>query len=218
MSSSPATSGSASPRPGGGGGGGGAGKATQAALYDQVFGGDGSDISDLSDSDEEQPPARLPFPPRPVPASPVAEHTGAVDEDDVDEDEDEDRDEDDVYVPGTVTSAPKIPKWKKKPPKDDGQDAEGDDQDADEVGRRKKTKKRMEKRTGTRTRAPEPVEEDEEEAPVYDAETRELTEGRWWMMTDMGQNVGWRWKKRLIISEKRQKSLEGRRRVMMMWM
>ena len=84
-------------------------------LYEAAFGGEGSDLSDLSDDEPAVPPRRA-FPPRPVvteddeeeedvdrdEAAPTPRHAGddepARDESDAD---DEDGD-DDVYVPGTT--------------------------------------------------------------------------------------------------------------------
>ena len=128
-----------------------AGGATQADLSAQAF-GEGSDLSDLSDSDDDQVPRpRLAFPSRP------AARPRSVSE------EDEDRDDDDAYVPATTSEPAKIPRFKKV-----SRDAEEDVEDEGEGRKRKKKKRRME--SGRRRQPREEVEE--EPAPVYDAETR----------------------------------------------
>ena len=136
-----------------------AGHATQADLYNQVFGGEGSDISDLSDSDNGRPAKRLAFPIRHrSPSGSVAPE---------DDDDDDDRD-DDVYVPGTMSQAAKIPKFKRVTKEVDV------DADADMEGEERKRKKTKKRRVRTRARRVERREEREEEAaPVYDEETRE---------------------------------------------
>lgn len=152
-----------------------AGQATQAALYNAVF-GEGSDVSSLSDSEDEQPRRRLPFPPR---AAPVL-RSASPENRDGEEDEDRD-DEDDVYVPGTISNAAKIPRFKKV--RSGGAVVDGDDEldgDGDGEGeggkadrkRRSKKKRRVEggkRRTQSRDKG-----EEEEAAPVYDESTREL--------------------------------------------
>nr|ODN93282.1 transcription factor IWS1 [Cryptococcus depauperatus CBS 7841] len=110
----------------------------QDELYNQIFGGDGSDLSD----DEDVPVKRLAFPKR---------NQNALDDDDEDEDEDErvDRqddedatieasDEEDRYVPATA----RIPTFKKKRSEDAGDDESGDDQ-AERKKRKKKKKRRI---------------------------------------------------------------------------
>ncbi|WVN85617.1 uncharacterized protein L203_100766 [Cryptococcus depauperatus CBS 7841] len=127
----------------------------QDELYNQIFGGDGSDLSD----DEDVPVKRLAFPKR---------NQNALDDDDEDEDEDErvDRqddedatieasDEEDRYVPATA----RIPTFKKKRSEDAGDDESGDDQAERKKRKKKKSDRRREK-------------EDEEEVPVLDAATQ----------------------------------------------
>jgi hypothetical protein len=143
-----------------------AGQDTQANLYHQVFGGDDSELSE----DETGPAPRRPA------------VNDADDDDDDDEDEDngrvargekdsDDEDEDggeDAYVPATITSAAKIPKFKKKKRTVD-EDGEGAG-DGEVRKRRRKKKEAREKRVSRR----DDVEgEDEESAPIYDETTRE---------------------------------------------
>lgn len=107
----------------------GAGTATQAALYNDIFGGDDDDLSDEDDIAPTRPAGRLPFPPRDLDIETAIRAAQNVDDEDRDEDvdeqdrdEDEDRDEDDVYVPGTATTPAKIPKFKKKKQEDEDAD------------------------------------------------------------------------------------------------
>lgn len=104
---------------------------TRDELYNEVFGNQGSDASDLSD------------------------------------DEDARMDEGDKYVPATLTSAAKIPKFKKSKRDDEDEDEDEDDEDGREERRRKKKKKAERRRQREE-------EEEEEEAPVLDEATREL--------------------------------------------
>ncbi|ORY28635.1 hypothetical protein BCR39DRAFT_534575 [Naematelia encephala] len=142
-----------------------AGDATQADLYDQVFGG-GSDVSELSDEDDEPAASRrLPFPSRP---------TAVQDDEDDDEEEDDDDDDEeevDAYVPATESSAAKIPSFKKvREPVDEDEDEEGEEGE-EERRERKKKKRKTEKRRRDRDRADEVVVEEEEVEPVQDEQT-----------------------------------------------
>ncbi|KGB77759.1 transcription factor IWS1 [Cryptococcus deuterogattii R265] len=102
---------------------------TRDELYNEVFGNQGSDASDLSD------------------------------------DEDARMDEGDKYVPATLTSAAKIPKFKKSKRDDEDEDEDEDDEDGREERRRKKKKKAERRRQREE-------EEEEEEAPVLDEATQ----------------------------------------------
>lgn len=133
---------------------------TPTDLYQQVFGGEGSDVSDLSDEEDIRPPARRTLPTETQDTLPPDD-----DDDDEDEDEDRDQDQDDVYQPGTVETSAKIPKFKK---------VSRDDND-EEVGERRHRKKKARKeKEGRSRRQREEVdgEDVEESLPVYDEETR----------------------------------------------
>ena len=142
----------------------GAGAATQVDLYNQVF-GEGSDVSSLSDSEDEAPRRRLAFPPRPVQRPRSV--SGSVPPEDEDRDED-----DDVYVPGTMDNTAKIPKFKKVPRRDTAEKMDGD-RDVEEKRKRKKKTRRVE---GGRTRVErkDEAEAEAEAAPAYDEATREF--------------------------------------------
>lgn len=162
---------------------------TQADLYNQVF-GEGSDVSDISDDEEEQAvPRRRAFPPRDAEEAPAEEdEAGATQEadqeaaGDKDEDEDDDEDEDeDAYIPGSTEHAAKIPKFKKRREADQGEDEDeaGGGEGSDEERRRRKKKRKMEKaarkeRERERRAGAGGDDEDEEAEPVHDEVTREL--------------------------------------------
>jgi len=141
-----------------------AGNATQADLYNQVF-GEGSDVSSLSDSEDERPRPRLAFPPRPPARSP----SNSLPPEDKDDD-DEDRDEDDVYVPGTTSNVAKIPNFKKTARQKDVDEDEDEDRATEKM---KRTKKKRRVEGGHRTTVRTEDVDDEEAAPVYNENTRE---------------------------------------------
>ena len=140
------------------------GAKTQNDLYNQAF-GEGSDLSELSDSEDERPRPRLPFPPRGSRRSPSGSATPEYRND-----EDEDRDDDDVYLPGTTSNAARIPKFKKVSRN------EGEAHQNEERTKSRPKKKRVS--SGRRRVERREVAEEEEAAPVYDDETRELTAQR----------------------------------------
>ncbi|GFZ43222.1 Transcription factor IWS1 [Saitozyma sp. JCM 24511] len=160
---------------------------TQADLYNQVF-GEGSDVSDISDDEEEQAvPRRRAFPPRDAEEAPAEEdEAGATQEadqeaaGDKDEDEDDDEDEDeDAYIPGSTEHAAKIPKFKKRREADQGEDEDeaGGGEGSDEERRRRKKKRKMEKaarkeRERERRAGAGGDDEDEEAEPVHDEVTQ----------------------------------------------
>ncbi len=146
-----------------------AGNAAQADLYNKVFGNEGSDVSDLSDSGDERPSQRLAFPPRPAARSP-SDSAERVDRDE----EEEDRDDDDVYVPGTTSNAAKIPKFKKVAARETVDDND-DDEGVEESRKVRKKKKRRVDAPRRRVERREAAVDEEEAAPIYDEETRELS-------------------------------------------
>lgn len=125
-------------------------------LYNDVFGGDGSDLSDISDNDDDG--ARRS---RKSKAA-DAEAEGGNDEDD--------NDGNDTYQPATATSSARIPSFKKNRTGADGAEQDGDDDDdapaADEDRRRRKNKRKERRARDEANR-----EEDEDE-PVLDEATR----------------------------------------------
>jgi hypothetical protein len=154
---------------------------SQAAkdLYDQVFGGEGSDLSDTESEGEAPVAKRKAFPPRPA----------AVDDDDDDEDEDnrrrnqnsddddddDDREGDGAYVPGTLDAAAKIPKFKKRAvdDMDAGEDDEGEQRPKDR--KKKKTKKSKSNESRRREGDADGVPDEDEDAPALDDATRRST-------------------------------------------
>ncbi|KAK8865742.1 hypothetical protein IAR55_000888 [Kwoniella newhampshirensis] len=163
----------------------------QAELYNQVFGGEGSDISDDSGDEDGQrrPRGRLAFPKRPAAEGDDDGETApalAIQDDvDVDVDDEKDEDEDEQYVPATATSSAKIPKFKRtKRHSGDEDDADEDDEEdveEDEEERRRQRKKKKQRAEASRKRRDRSegdidVDEDEEAAPIIDAETQRRLE------------------------------------------
>ncbi|ORX34156.1 hypothetical protein BD324DRAFT_636877 [Kockovaella imperatae] len=171
---------------------------TQAARYDDIFGGkDDSDLSDL-DEDENEPvrqPARRAFPPREPearaggsssPRRAAEKDAGDDDEDQDDEDDVDDADEGDAYVPGTAAQQAKIPKFKKKARTGGNRASGGGDDDEEEEARagsgdehieeeRIRKKRRKEKKEKRRARTEREINEEEdveESGPVYDEATQ----------------------------------------------
>lgn len=215
MSASPAPSDPGSPDPVPG-----AGAATQAALIHNIFGND-DDESDLSDPDLDEPQVqrRIPFPPRLAPT--VRPENDDDDEEDKDSDRDDvdDADEGDVYVPGTVEAAAKIPKFKKKKVDDDDDVAMYDDEDPGEGERRKKRRKKEKKRSRRERDDVVEGEETEEVLPTYDEDTRVFFSlSPFYPNAYDDQSGEWLWKGGLTTLERKQKSQEGRRRETMMLM
>lgn len=135
-------------------------------IYDNVFGGD---LSDLSSEDEGPSiPKRKGFPPRPAPASDDDDDDAQPAGDASDEDDDEEGD----YVPGTVNSAAKIPKFKKRAV----EDMNGEEDEGRVKERKKKTKKHKGEK---RRRSPAEGEvQEEDDMPVLDEATRTSPNGR----------------------------------------
>ncbi|TYJ55878.1 hypothetical protein B9479_003401 [Cryptococcus floricola] len=126
---------------------------TQNAMYDAVFGGEGSDDDDSDDEGARRV---------------RRERRDEEDEEgDVRMDEDEEEEEGgegETYVPATATTAAKIPSFKKgrKSAEDDDQE----DEEGDDDRERRKSKKKSEKRKQRE------VEEEDEDEVALDAETQ----------------------------------------------
>ena len=171
---------------------------TQTELYNKVFGGDASDISDLSDDDDEIPPRAGPQPAF-----------------DLDEEEDESEGEgegeaEDRDGDFALESAVKIPKKKQ------AVEADADEDGEEQVAKKRKKKKQRDQERRPRSRRIDAEEDDDEAGPAYDEATRECISTSAPTHAEF-QDGGWRWRIGSTTSGK-PRNLNGGGGKAMMWM